>query len=214
MHITKIIPAEMTRNKTGNPMTHYPANSTFLRFFPALALLFAFGFVADTASAQVLKKRLLENQKADTAKRRPNDQIEGTIWEYKSTKYKSKLEKGQEAPKISGKFRIEGNAVFAVEKTVKVKSRDDRRSRLKKIAQGEGGEVSVPSGAEPKRIGEYKRTDDGKIKFTFDDPNSLHGTMIVQLQKDSRSVWQGNYYQKEGKKTTGKWLVELRAVED
>ena len=181
-----------------------------------IVVLVLFGGVsltANQANAQSLRSRL-KGEQPNTLPRRPNDQIEGTIWEYKSTKYKTKLEKGQPEPKVSGRFRIEGTAVFDVKEKLKIGPRKQGGSPLKNLVRGKGVEVDVPTGLEKKRIGEYKKMDNGKIKFEFDDPEGLHGTMIAWKKKDSNGVWLANYFQKEGKKTTGKWLMELRAIED
>ena len=179
----------------------------------AIAFLIGTGtFVCvDITSAQSLRKRIQGSENRD---RPPNDQVEGTIWEYKSTKYKSTLNKGEAVPKLFGRFRIEGNAVFAADNKIKIPPGTDIKEKLKDLAAGKDTELSLFKGLEETRIGEYKKMSNGKVRFDFNDPNGLRGVMIAWPKEDAQGVWLANYTQKEGTKTTGKWLMELRAVKD
>ena len=190
-------------------------SNTFLigRFAPAVFCLFASFMFIEQASAQVLKGRILgkDQEKRD---RRPNDDVEGTIWEYKSTKYKSTLKKGEEAPVLSGRIRIEGNAVFKADKKIKIGGENNRRKKLKDLASGKGAEIDLGKQVDGERIGEYRKMSNGKYRFDFNDEDGLHGVMIAWPKDGVKGVWLADYSQKDGSKTTGKWLMELRAIKD
>ncbi|MEM7457185.1 MAG: hypothetical protein AAF456_22780, partial [Planctomycetota bacterium] len=149
-----------------------------------------------------------QGQQEESMARRPNDQVEGTVWEYRSIEYKMRLEPGEVAPQIDGRIRIEGNAVFDASPNINIAPRQERAELIQRFARGEGVEISAPTGPEEKRIGEYRRLDNGKVRFEFNDPESLNGVMIAWPKEDAPGVWLANYYQHEGEKTTGKWLLE------
>jgi hypothetical protein len=148
----------------------------------------------------------------DTLDRLPDDQIEGTIWEYKG-KPKFKPKPGEKKPELEGRFRIEDEAIFAVSRRVKVPARGELKERLEEL-RGEGGEAALPEGAQQKRIGEYSKLSKGRIRMEFDDEKSLHGIMVLKLKKDTTDVWIGEYTEVVDEKKGRKWDIELRPIED
>lgn len=146
-------------------------------------------------------------------KRLPNDQVEGTIFEYKGT-LKGKPKEGEEVPALAGKFRIEGTAILDVSPTFKVPSKEEVGKVTKKLAEGKGADVKLPGGPQQKRLGQYHKTGTGKMRLDFDDKDTLHGTMILTRKQKTEDVWIGTYTEKEGKKTVRTWQVEVRPIED
>lgn len=115
---------------------------------------------------------------------------------------------------ISGRFRIEGNAVFDVRLVGVLPPRDKVKRVAEKLKRGEGVELRLPEPPQQKRIGEYKSLSKGRKRIDFNDMESLHGLMIIWPKKDSPGVWLGNYTEKEGRRTTSEWVVELREIQD
>ena len=145
--------------------------------------------------------------------RLPNDNVEGTIFEYKGT-LKSKPKETEEAPALEGKFRIEGTDILDVSPTFKVPSKKEVDKVAKKLAEGKGADVKLPGGPQQKRLGQYRKTGTGKMRLDFDDKDTLHGTMILTLKPSTKDVWIGTYTEKNGKKTVRTWQVEVRPIED
>jgi len=145
--------------------------------------------------------------------RLPDDQVEGTIFEYKGT-LKSKPKEGEEVPVLEGKFRIEGTAILDVSPTLRVPSKEEVDKVAKKVAEGKGADVKLPGGPQQKRLGQYHKTGTGKMRLDFDDKDSLHGTMILTKKGKTEDVWIGTYTEKEGKKIVRQWKVEVRPIED
>lgn len=176
--------------------------------------LVLFGFGLAFSSVIVAQAQPpLPGRGGDNLKRLPNDQVEGTIFEYKGT-LKSKPQEGEEVPSLQGKFRIEGTAILDVSPTFKVPSKAEVGKVTKKLAEGKGGEVQLPGGPQQKRLGQYHKTGTGKMRLDFDDKDSLHGTMILIRKQKTEDVWIGTYTEKEGKKTVRTWQVEVRPIED
>jgi len=145
--------------------------------------------------------------------RLPDDQVEGTIWEYRGT-LQSKPAGADAESELRGKFRIEGTAVFAVSQTIDLPSREEVKEVVDDVRRGKGIQLKVPTAAQQKRIGQYRKISRSRRRFDFDDPDSLHGIMIVRPKKGTSDVWIGTYDQKQGKKTVGQWDVEIRPIED
>lgn len=168
--------------------------------------------VCTTPLAAQIKLPFRGNDGSDNLKRLPNDQIEGTIWEYKATP-KSKAQDGEKTNELKGKFRMEGKAMFAVKKRISVKGGGPGKL-LEKIKSGDEFEVGPPEGPQQKRIGEYRKLSSGKYRLDFDDKDSLHGIMIIWKKDKKSGVYIGTYKEMEGKKTTGEFVVELKPIED
>ena len=146
--------------------------------------------------------------------RLPDDQIEGTIWEYKG-KLKSKPAKDEKVPELKGRFRTEGKAILDVSRRLALPSKDDVKRVVKSVVEdGKAPEIKLPSEPQVKRLGQYRKLSSGKLRLDFDDKESLNGLMIIWPKKDTDDVWMGTYSEKDGKKTVREWLVELRPIED
>jgi len=74
---------------------------------------------------------------------------------------------------------------------------------------GKGPNLKLPSGPQQKHLVEYHKISSGKLRFDFNDKDSLHGIMIVQ-KKNTDDVYLGTFTEREG--TT--WDVELRPIQD
>jgi hypothetical protein len=170
------------------------------------------GAAASTPAAWAQPALLKPPGEGDSLARLPDDQIEGTIWEYKG-KPKFKPKPGEKKPELEGRFRVEDEAIFAVSRKVKVPGRADLKERLEEL-RGEGGEIALPEGAQQKRIGEYSKLSKGRIRMEFDDEKSLHGIMVLKLKKDTTDVWIGEYTEIVDEKKGRKWDIELRPIED
>lgn len=144
------------------------------------------------------------------------DTIEGGIWEYRAKLEKnsdgSQTEKGKE---ITGKFRIEGSAVFDVSPTFKLPTKKEVDKVIEKVKAGEGPELKLPSAPQQKRIGDIRTLSGGRTRIDFNDKDSLHGIMIVWKKKKSDDVFRGTYSEREGTKTVRSWeVIEVRPIED
>ncbi len=135
--------------------------------------------------------------------RRPNDQIEGGIWQYNATR------KGADEP-LSGRIRIDKLAIFQVEKEFRLPERG-------KLPGGEGGSLKLPAPPEAKRIGDIAKTSDGRIRLTFLS-GDLKGQALLTSKKNQPGVWRGEYRQKikdgDKEKLGPIWTMELRLSED
>lgn len=146
--------------------------------------------------------------------RLPDDQIEGTIWEYKG-KLKSKPKEGEKIPKLEGRFRTEGKAVFDISRRLPLPKLGDVRKAVESIRNGDGPpELKLPSKPQVKRLGQYRKLSGGKLRLDLDDKESLNGIMIIWRKAKTADVWMGTYAEKKGRKTIRSWLVELRPIED
>lgn len=154
---------------------------------------------------------LLRGNSRSTLDRLPDDQIEGTVWEYTATVSKDSADDEPEAMK--GRFCTEGEAVFDLRRRLPIPTRGEVEETIESIRAGELDEISLPEGAQQKRIGEYRYAK-GKLLITFNDPKSLHGTMNLRKKKKTDTVWIGQYLEKEKKRVVQKWSVEVRPIED
>ncbi|MEM8944484.1 MAG: hypothetical protein AAGD11_04810 [Planctomycetota bacterium] len=207
--------------------------------------------ISSVSSAQGPLGELIDGKGPGNLSRLPDDQIEGTVWEYKA-KLKSETrhaklkderesqqkdeakeadqlppvvarlpnEQAKEEPQqekvtdISGKFRTEGDAIFALSRRLSLPKKADVQRDIRKLRAGELEEIKLPSRSSPKRIGQYHRLRSGKLKLEFDDKESLNGMMIIKKRKKSSDVWIGEYREMEGRKLLRTWTVEVRAIED
>ena len=80
--------------------------------------------------------------------------IEGSIWEYTGTPKSEVGKTDVPSETISGRFRIEGNAVFDVRLVGVLPPRDKVRRVAEKLKRGEGVELRLPEPPQQKRIGE------------------------------------------------------------
>lgn len=151
-------------------------------------------------------------KQAETLPRLPDDQIEGTIWEYKGT-LKEKPKEGEEAPTLEGRFRTEGKAIFDLRTRVALPEKKEVEKTVESVKAGKPKEIKLPAPAQQKRIGQYRKIDGGKLRLDLDDKESLNGIMIIWPKKDTADVWLGTFAQKEGK-TTRNWIIEIRPIED
>jgi hypothetical protein len=146
--------------------------------------------------------------------RLPNDQVEGTIWEYRGTLLKPMPEAGTTPPELKGRIRLEGKAVFDASPRVTLPSAEKVKGALAPLREGKSVEVPLPEGPQPKRLGEYRRLSTGKVRLDLSDPESLNGLMLIWRKKDTADVWMGTFAEREGKKTVREWTVELRPISD
>jgi hypothetical protein len=156
---------------------------------------------------------LKEAVEEKSSTRSANDQVEGTIWEYRGKLEKDNVKNG-ETPKLEGKFRLEDAAIFDISPTIKLPSKEEVKKVIDKVATGKGGELKLPSAPQQKRLGEYRKLSGGKFRLDFSGEDSLNGLMIIWKKKDTQDVWMGTFDEREGTKTIRKWDVELRAIED
>lgn len=144
----------------------------------------------------------------------PGDDVEGSIWEYRATPKSDVGKTDIPTDSRSGRFRVEGNAVFDAQLALTLPPREKVRSVAEKLKRGEGMELRLPEPPRVKRIGEYKRLTKGRVRIDFNDKETLHGLMIMWPKKDSPGVWLGTYKEQEGRRTTSEWVVELREIQD
>lgn len=145
--------------------------------------------------------------------RLPNDQIEGTIWEYKATP-KAKYLKGEKTDELKGKFRLEEDAIFDLGARLTLPE-DGPKELFEKLKSGGEIELKLPGGPQQKRIGEYRKLDNGgKYRLDFDDKESLHGIMIIWKKEKTSDVWIGSYRAMDGKEVKAEYMVELKPIED
>ena len=203
----------------------------------AIGMIFV-STMATVSMAQGPLERILDGTGPGNLSRMPDDQIEGTVWEYKATlkeeTRRAKLKKkkaetsnekqGDAQPKenngaekvneLQGKFRTEGDAIFDLNRRLKLPKKKEIEQDIQKFKDGELEEIKLPSRSSPKRIGQYHRLRGGKLKLEFDDEDSLHGMMIIKKRKKTSDVWIGSYHEMEGKKRIRTWQVEVRPIED
>jgi hypothetical protein len=151
--------------------------------------------------------------KGGEGQRLPNDNVEGTVFEYYG-KLQGTPKNEDEDRKLAGKFRIEGSAVFDVSPTFALPSKGEVKKAVDGIVAGKGANLKLPSGPQQKRLGEYRKISTGKLRFDFNDKESLHGIMIVQKKKNTDDVYIGTFTEREGTKVMRTWEVELRPIQD
>jgi hypothetical protein len=82
------------------------------------------------------------------------------------------------------------------------------------LRRGEAIDLPLPEGAQQKRLGEYRKLSDGRLRLDLNDKESLNGLMILRPKKDARDVWIGTYQEKKDGKVVGEWNIEVRPIED
>ena len=147
--------------------------------FHAQLFVDAVGGVAGSMSSASAQ---LPFPKGGDGQRVPNDNVEGTVFQYYG-KLQGTPKKEDEDRKLAGKFRIEGSAVFDVSPTFALPSKGEVKKVVEGIVGGKGVNLKLPSGPQQKRLGEYHKISTGKLRFDFNDKESLHGIMIVQKKK-------------------------------
>lgn len=153
------------------------------------------------------------------APRRPNDNLEGTIWQYRATR----KDKDKKEVVIEGRLRIEENGVFEVDMPVELPGKrllglrkDDKAA--KKSDDGASEEpkrkVTVPT-TRGRRVGDVSKLDDGRTKLVIEAKDfPLQGILILWPKKDRPGVWMGTYQERKNDKNGEKWAIELREGED
>lgn len=165
-----------------------------------------------TLAAQALAQ-LPPLPRPSDGQREGNDQIEGTIFEYRGT-LSSDAEKKADNKSLAGKFRIEGSAVLDVSPTFALPSKEEVKRLAGKVVEGKGVDLKLPAPPQQKRLGEYRKITGGKLRFDFNDKESLSGIMIIWKKKKTDDVYIGTFDEREGTKTVRKWDVEVRPIED
>lgn len=145
--------------------------------------------------------------------RLPDDQIEGTIWEY-SGKPKGETKEGEKTPKLEGRFRTEGKAIMDVSRELPIPPKEEVKKVIEKVKDGELSKIKLPPAPQVKRLGEYRKISGGKLRLDFNDKESLNGIMIIWPKKETSDVWLGTYTEKLDGKTVREWIVEVRPIED
>jgi hypothetical protein len=74
--------------------------------------------------------------------------------------------------------------------------------------------LKLPAPPQQKRLGEYRTITGGKLRFDFNDRESLNGIMVVGKKKKTDDVWIGTFTEREGTKVVRTWDVELRPIQD
>jgi hypothetical protein len=143
--------------------------------------------------------------RADSVPRLPNDNIEGSIWQFKATK------RGEEKP-IEARFRVSDGAILEVPTPPEVKPGDGKTppERVKEVLEKLGPKVA------DKRIGDLEKMANGKTKLVFNE-GPLLGQAIITPVKDKTGVWSGEYRQRtdpSNQKLGPIWKLELRHAED
>ncbi|MEK6259542.1 MAG: hypothetical protein AABP62_13070 [Planctomycetota bacterium] len=177
---------------------------------------------AGLADAQPAIKSRIEKS---TTTRRPNDDLEGTVWQYRATrKEKGGKETEEKEIVLEGRFRIEEKGVFEADKQIELPGK--RLPGLRKNDKGEGKaagdskddskgkSVTVPS-AKGRRVGDVTKLSDGKTKLVIEAKDfPLQGIVLVWPKKDRPGVWMGTYQERKNDKNGDKWVIELRESED
>ena len=142
-----------------------------------------------------------------TAPRAPNDQVEGSVWQFKATR--------QEVEKpITATFRVEENAILQIEKEIPTEEPSTGTPKRPRDRIKAGG-IKLPA-AKTKRVGDVTKMDNGKTKLIFTE-GPLQGQAIIAPLKDRPGVWSGEYRQRLDDKTEKLgplWKLELRESED
>lgn len=144
--------------------------------------------------------------RTDSVPRLPNDQIEGSVWQFKATK------RGEEKP-IEARFRVSDGAILEVPAPPEVKPGENSKTPPEKIK--EALEKLGPKVAD-KRIGDVQKMDNGKTKLVFLE-GPLRGQAIIAPVKNKSGVWSGEYRQRTdpaNEKLGPLWKLELRQSED
>lgn len=174
-------------------------------------LAMAISFALTTSSFAQLPP--LPTPGGNNLKRLPDDQIEGTIFEY-SGKLPSTAKEEDKSRTLSGKFRIEGSAILDVSPTIALPSKEEVKKVVDGVVAGKGVNVKLPAGPQQKRLGEYHKITGGKLRLDFNDKDSLNGIMIIGRKKKTDDVWIGTFAEREGTKAVRTWDVEVRPIED
>lgn len=174
-----------------------------------LLLMLIFSLLAGEGQAQ---PKPPFSKEAETLPRLADDQIEGTIWEYKGQRKDG--EKIRDDDVIEGKFRIEGKAIFDSSSGIPLPDREQVKAAVEKAKEGKLKEIKLPGPATEKRIGEYRKLANGRLRLDFNDPEGLHGNMTIWRKKDSDTVWLGTYNEIEKGKSVKEYVVELRFLSD
>ncbi len=101
-------------------------------------LVFASAGGALANPLEAFRRAATGDASADTLQRLPNDNVEGTVWEYKGVLEKGKASAADgdgDEPKLTGHFRTEGEAIFAVTTGLKLPSRKEVKKIVASVAK-------------------------------------------------------------------------------
>ena len=158
----------------------------------------------------------LDVLKGNTGTRLPDDNVEGTIWEYHAelTSGDKKEVDDELVDKLEGTFRFEDSGVFEVGIRFQLPDRDKIDEFIASLRDGKPQELRLPGAPKQKRIGDYRLAKSNRLRLDLDDDDSLNGVMVQRHKKDRHDVWQGTFQEKEGKRTVRKGKVEIRPIQD
>jgi hypothetical protein len=171
-------------------------------------------FCCTAAMAQGPLGDILKGSKQEQLPRMANDNVEGTIWEYKGTLKTPPKDAKEEVPTLEGRFRTQNKAIFDVSKRLPIPEKKDVEKVVESIKAGKAKEIKLSPGAQEKRLGQYRSISGGKLRLDLDDKDSLNGTMIIWPKKGTDDVWLGTYTEKIAGGKTRDWTVEVRPIED
>ncbi|MBA4017922.1 MAG: hypothetical protein C0483_12160 [Pirellula sp.] len=186
-----------------------------IRFFLSCCVCsFVLALAADASAQPPIPVPVpVPGQSGGNLARLPDDQIEGTIFEYKGT-FKAGSTTPGEGEALEGKFRLEGSAIFDVGGVFRAPSQAEMEKIKQKIIAGKGGDIRLPGAPQQKRLGQYTKISGGRLRLDFDDKETMHGTMLINRKKGTDDVWIGTFAEREGTRITKTWQVIVRPIED
>lgn len=155
-----------------------------------------------------------ENQ----AKRLPNDQLEGALWEYRlvrelpdSKQKREELETANVPNELRGRWRMDEGAVY---EPAPVQPIEKPGPKLAEMKRGQV-ELKLPAPPAPVRIGDVTALDNGRKKIAFVDSQPFHGSLTIWPKPGHRDVWEGFGWETNAAgNRVQKWQVEMRLIED
>lgn len=169
---------------------------------PTTALAVALSIASSPIQAQIRVPRIIATD-SDNLPRRPNDQIEGTIFEYTAVRSESSED-------LSGRFRIEERGIYSVSREVA----PQELRRAVRDALANGNRLSLPTTPQENRIGDVIPMMDGRYKLDFVDFEDLPGFAVIWPKKDRPGVWMGYFQELTDGKSGERWTIEIRESQD
>jgi len=95
-----------------------------------------------------------------------------------------------------------------------VPSKEQVKKAVDGVIAGKGGNLKLPAPPQQKRLGEFRAITGGKLRFDFNDKESLNGIMVVSRKKKTEDVWIGTFTEREETRVVRTWDVEWRPIQD
>jgi hypothetical protein len=150
---------------------------------------------------------------APSGQRLPDNTVEGIIFEYSGMLDPATKSKGEDKP-LEGRFRLEKTAIYDLSPTIKLPTKAEVEKVVDGVASGDPGKIKLPEKPQQKRLGQFQKTGQGRLRLDFDNKEAMVGTMMLFKEKGNADVWVGTFTERINGAAGRVWKIKARPVED